>query len=209
MSVRLYLPLCCGRTAPEVIEEEGSYASHFYHWFLESFKSCLLLLVALSSLIDTLAQLLAWRFLLWLSMTWRRRYLSQNHFLSTILTAYLWHYIYCFSVRRSLYGGRKYTHTHTHTYTYTYTHTHMISSNPVRFSAEILFSSLVSFAFCLLFFFFWNVYSDTNLIMQAGEWEKNFLSADFWKQDYFFWSKTSAWTEKASRKTPQSSRGVL
>ena len=67
MTVRLYVgsklsdcpPFGCGRTAPEVSEEEGSYASRFYRWFLESFKSCLLLLVALPGLIDTLAQLLA------------------------------------------------------------------------------------------------------------------------------------------------------
>ena len=52
------LPLCCGRTVPEVSEEEGSYALRFYRWFLESLKSCLLLLVALPGLIDTLAQLL-------------------------------------------------------------------------------------------------------------------------------------------------------
>ena len=45
----------CGRTAPEVSEEEGSCASRFYRWFLESSKGCLLLLVALSDLIDTLA----------------------------------------------------------------------------------------------------------------------------------------------------------
>ena len=45
--------------APEVSEEEGSYASRFLRWILESFKSCLLLLVVLSGLIDTLAQLLA------------------------------------------------------------------------------------------------------------------------------------------------------
>ena len=38
---------------------EGSYASRFYHWFLESFKSCLLLLVALPGSVDPLAQLLA------------------------------------------------------------------------------------------------------------------------------------------------------
>ena len=69
--------------APEVSEEEGSYASRFYRWFSESSKSCLLFLVAPPGLIDTLAQLLAWRSLLWLSMTWRRRYLTQNHFLST------------------------------------------------------------------------------------------------------------------------------
>ena len=59
-----------------------------------------------------------------------------------------------FSQEKPLRWKEIHTHTHTHTYTYTYTHTHMISSNPVRFSAEILFSSLVSFAFCLLVFFF-------------------------------------------------------
>ena len=66
--IRLYLPLCCDRTSPEVSEEEGSYTSLFYRWFLESFKNCLLLLLALPVLIDTRAQLLAWRSLLWLSM---------------------------------------------------------------------------------------------------------------------------------------------
>ena len=45
--------------APKVTEEEGSYASPLYGWLLESSKSCLLLLVALRGLIDTLAQLLA------------------------------------------------------------------------------------------------------------------------------------------------------
>ena len=50
---------------------------------LESFTSSLLFLVALPRLIDTLAQLLAWRSLLRLSMTWPRRYLTQSHFLST------------------------------------------------------------------------------------------------------------------------------
>ena len=64
MTVRLYVgsPLSAfalGKTAPEVSEEEGSYTSHFYRWFLEGFKSCLLLLVALPDLIDTLAQFLA------------------------------------------------------------------------------------------------------------------------------------------------------
>ena len=52
-------PSWCGRTAPEASMEEGSYASRFHRWFLEGFKSCLLLLVALPSLIDTLPQLLA------------------------------------------------------------------------------------------------------------------------------------------------------
>ena len=31
-------PLCYGRTAPEISEEEGSYASRFFHWFLESLR---------------------------------------------------------------------------------------------------------------------------------------------------------------------------
>ena len=52
MTVRL---LAATWTASEVGEEEGSYGSPFYRWFSESFKSCLLLLVAPPSLIDTLA----------------------------------------------------------------------------------------------------------------------------------------------------------
>ena len=67
MTVPLYVasplsdcpPLCFGRTAPEVSEEEGSYTLRFYRWFLEKSKNCLLLLVALLGLTDTLAQLLA------------------------------------------------------------------------------------------------------------------------------------------------------
>ena len=50
--------LCAAKgRLPEVSEEGGSYASHFYRWFLENFKSCLLLPVALPGLIGTLAQL--------------------------------------------------------------------------------------------------------------------------------------------------------
>ena len=56
VTVRL---LAAAWTAPEVSEEEGSYALRFYRWFSESLKSCLLFLVAPPSLIDTLAQLLA------------------------------------------------------------------------------------------------------------------------------------------------------
>ena len=79
MTVRL---LAAAWTAPEVSEEEGSYASRFYRWFLESSKSCLLLFVALSGLTGTLAQVLAVA-LLRLSMTWRRRYLTQSNLLNT------------------------------------------------------------------------------------------------------------------------------
>ena len=53
MTARL---LAAAWTAPEVSEEERSYASRFYRWFSESFKNCLLLLVAVLGLIDTLAQ---------------------------------------------------------------------------------------------------------------------------------------------------------
>ena len=67
MTVQLYVgspfsdcpPFDCGRTAAEVSEEEGSYASRFHRWFLESSKNSLSLIVALSGLIDTLAQLVA------------------------------------------------------------------------------------------------------------------------------------------------------
>ena len=108
-------PLCCGRTAPEVSEEEGSHASRFYRWFLESSKSCLLLLVALPGLIDTLAQLLAWRSLLWLSMMGRRRYLTQSNFLST--TSLAWslalHLLFCFSQEKPLRWKEINTQTHT------------------------------------------------------------------------------------------------
>ena len=45
-------------TAPEVSEEEGSYASYSYRWFSEIFKSCLLLLLPVPGLIDTLTKLL-------------------------------------------------------------------------------------------------------------------------------------------------------
>ena len=100
--------------------------------------------MALSGLIDTLAQLLAWRFLLWLSITWWRRYLTQSNFLSSTSLAWsLALHLFC-SVRRSLYGGRKYTHTrarahthtHTHTHTPTNTHTHTHVSSILTFKSQ-------------------------------------------------------------------------
>ena len=128
MTVRLYAgsplsdcpPLCYGRTTPEVGEEEGSYASRFYRWFLESSKSCLLFLVAPPGLIDTLAQLLAWRSLLWLSMIWWWMYLTQSDFLSTTSLAWslVLHLLFCFSQEKPLWWKEIRAHTHT------YTHTH-------------------------------------------------------------------------------------
>ena len=113
VTVRL---LAAAWTAPEVSEEEGSYASRFYRWFSESFKSCLLFLVAPPGLIDTLAQLLAWRSLLWLSMTWRWSYLTQSNFLSTALLAWslALHLLFCFSHEKPLPSKQINTHAHTH-----------------------------------------------------------------------------------------------
>ena len=124
MTVRLYVgsplsgcpPSGCGRTSPEVSEEEkGSYASRFYRWFLESSKSFLLLLVALPGLIDTLVQLLGWRSLLWLVITWRRRYLTQSNFLST--TSLAWslelHLLFCLSQEKRLRWKEIHTHIQT------------------------------------------------------------------------------------------------
>ena len=123
-TVRLYVgsplsdcpPLCCSRTVPEVSEEEGSYASRFCRWFSESFKSCLLFLVAPPGLIDTLAQLLAWRSLLWLSMIWWWMYLTQSDFLST--TSLAWslalHLLFCFSQEKPLRWKEINTYTHLH-----------------------------------------------------------------------------------------------
>ena len=91
-----------------------------------------LLLVALPGLIDTLAQLLAWRSLLWLSMMWRQRYLTQSNFLST--TSLAWyltlHLLFCFNQEKPLQWKEINTHTRTHTrarvraHTHTHTHTH-------------------------------------------------------------------------------------
>ena len=94
-------------------EEEGGYASRFYRSFLESIKSYLLILVAVPGLIDALAQLLAWRSLLWLSMMWRQRHLTQSNFLSTTSLTDLWHYLYCFLSQEN---PLRWKEIHTHTY---------------------------------------------------------------------------------------------
>ena len=51
------------------------------------------------------------------------------------------------------------------------TNSQTISSYPLNFSTDILFSSLVSFAYCLLVvvFLIKNIYSDTHSTMRAGE----------------------------------------
>ena len=75
-----------------------------YSWFLESIKNFLLLLAALPDLIDTLAQLLSWRFLLKFSKLCWQSYLIQSNFLST--TSLAWslalHLLFCFSQEKHL-----------------------------------------------------------------------------------------------------------
>ena len=116
--------LAAAWTAPEVSEEKGSYASGFYRWLSESFKSCLLFLVAPPGFIDTLAQLLAWRSLLWLSMIWWWMYLTQSDFRSTTLLAWYLalHLLFCFSQEKTPRWKEINTHTHTHTHTLNHTH---------------------------------------------------------------------------------------
>ena len=104
-------------------EEEGSYASCFYCWFLESFKSCLLLPVALPSLIDTLVQLLAWRSMLWLSMTMcvAAKVLDTEwfpqHAQHGLLVWSLALHLFCFSQEKPAFMVKGNTRTQTHTHT--------------------------------------------------------------------------------------------
>ena len=128
LAVHLVRLLAAAWRAPEVSEEEGSFASRFYRWFSETFKSSLLILVAAPGLIDTLAQLLAWRSLLWLSMTWRWKYLTQSNFFST--TSLAWslalHSLFCFSQEKPLRWKEINTHTRTRTHTHIHTQTQLI-----------------------------------------------------------------------------------
>ena len=141
MTVRLYAgsplsdspPLCCGRTALEVRKEEGRYASRCYHWFFESSKSSLTPLGAVPGLIDTLAQLLAWRSLIWLFMTWRRGYLTQNNFLST--TSLAWSLALDFFF--FFHSGEAFT-----VEVNTHTHTTRTRARPVALSRTLHLSSL-------------------------------------------------------------------
>ena len=106
--VTVHLWAAAGRL-PRLVRRKVAMLRAFTVGLLESSKNWLLFLAVLPGLIDTLAQLLAWRSLLWLSMTWRRRYLTQSHFLSTASLDWslVLHLLFC-SVRRSLYGGRKF-----------------------------------------------------------------------------------------------------
>ena len=58
------------------------------------------------------------------------------------------------------------------------------------FSGFFYFSIFFSFFcfLCICFFLFetYNIYSDKHSAMRLGKWWKNFHSADFRKQDYFF-----------------------
>ena len=71
-------------------------------------------------------QLPAWRLLLWLSLTWRQRYLIQKNFLSIpsltwTLALHLFVQSEAFTVKRKKHAN---THIHTPHHTHTHTHTH-------------------------------------------------------------------------------------
>ena len=116
--------LCCRRTAPEVSEEKGSYASRFCRWFLESFKSFPLLLVALPGLIATFAQLLAWRSLLWLSMMAAKVLDTKCNSSAQHCWPDLWHYIHCFVQSWQAFMVERNKHTHARTHARKHTHKH-------------------------------------------------------------------------------------
>ena len=70
------LPLCYGWTALKVSQEEGGYASRFYRWFWESFKELPFAYCDSANFkCHSFAQLLDWRSLELLSMTWQQRQL--------------------------------------------------------------------------------------------------------------------------------------
>ena len=113
MTVRLYVgsrlsdcpPFGCGRTASEVSEEEGSYTSHFYRWFLEE--------LPFTSRDSA-------RFN-WHSCTvatkWRQRNLTQGNFLSTTSLAWsLALHSFCFSREKPLWWKEIHKHTHASSY---------------------------------------------------------------------------------------------
>ena len=125
VTVRFYLLLRCGRTAPEVNQEEDSYALCFYRWFS---RSCLLLLVSLPRLIDTLAQLLApsclWRVYdcLWVVTKVLDTESFPQHNIASLISGIT--FIVSFSQEKPLRWKGIHTHTHTHTHTRTHAHTH-------------------------------------------------------------------------------------
>ena len=111
-------------TAPEVSQEEGSYASRFYRRFWESFKE--LSFTSRSFALfnwDFFAQLLGWGSLLWLSMTWRQRYLAQN-FLNITLLTWTQALHCCFSQEKPLQWKETNTCARARTHARTHTRTH-------------------------------------------------------------------------------------
>ena len=125
VTVRLYLLLRCGRTAPEVNQEEDSYALCFYRWFS---RSCLLLLVSLPRLIDTLAQLLApsclWRVYdcLWVVTKVLDTESFPQHNIASLISGIT--FIVSFSQEKPLRWKGIHTHTHAHAHAHAHTHTH-------------------------------------------------------------------------------------
>ena len=134
MAVRLYVAvrlvtvrLCvaAGRL-PMLVRRKVAMLRALTVGHLESFKSCLLFLVALPDLIDTLAQLLAWGPCYMIVYDVGMKVLDTGSFCSAQHRwPDLWDYIYFFiqSGEAFTVEGNKHIHTHTHTHTH-HTHTH-------------------------------------------------------------------------------------
>ena len=99
----------------------------FTDGFQENFKSCLLLLVSLPRLIDTLAQLLArsclWRVYdcLWVVTKVLDTESFPQHNIASLISGIT--FIVLFSQEKPLRWKGIHTHTHTHTHAHTRTHT--------------------------------------------------------------------------------------
>ena len=122
-------------------------------------------------LIGTLAQLPAWRSLLWLSMTWRWKYLTESNFLST--TSLAWslalHSLFCFSQKKPLRWKEINTHTHTHTHTeYLFYHRNECVLGIETFakssliSKNFVFKKIIDLTIHTPFVNFWNIWKNTN-----------------------------------------------
>ena len=160
MTVRLYVAvrlvtvrLCvaAGRL-PMLVRRKVAMLRALTVGHLESFKSCLLFLVALPDLIDTLAQLLAWGPCYMIVYDVGMKVLDTGSFCSAQHRwPDLWDYIYFFiqSGEAFTVEGNKHIHTHTHTHTHT---THTLTHRGIEtFKFKLLFTFFVLTLFSKVF----------------------------------------------------------
>ena len=126
MTVRKYLPLCCGRTALEVSEEEGSYRFALLPLVFRKFIRVIFYFSWLCpvwlTLFCTTASLKVPAVIAYDVVT---KVLDSEIFPQhTIADLKLWHYIYCFVQSGEAFTVKENAHTHKHTHTNTHTRTH-------------------------------------------------------------------------------------